>query len=93
MISTKVQAAPVTVSLSTSTARSSALTACRTYAVTCDVDCFILQGGSGVNATTSSVPLWSKSYMIIRTSDTSDTYIAGILSSSTGTLYIIPVID
>lgn len=92
-MSTKLQAASVRVSLTTMTARSTLL-APGNYQVTCDVDCFILQGGSAVDAVlASSNVLWSKGYVKIRVSDATDGYIAGILASSTGTLHILKVLD
>lgn len=80
--------APTRVSLTTSTARSTLLDP-GVYAVTCDADAFILQGGSGVNATTTSVPIWSKTYITVFVNDANDGYIAGILSSGTATLHIV----
>lgn len=92
-MSTKLTQASVRVSLATTTARS-ALLPPGNYQVTCDVDCFILQGGSAVDAVlaTSNV-LWSKGYIKVRVGDASDGYIAGILASGTGTLHILKVLD
>ena len=77
----------ITVSLSTSTARSTALVQSQKYVVSTNADCFILQGGSGVNATLTSFFLKSGNIIVIN--PVSDClYIAGITASGTGTLTI-----
>lgn len=81
--------APTTVAISGTTARSAQLTAGAVYEVTSDVDCYILQGDVTVDATTSSVPLWSKTTKLVHVPDaTSHGYIAVIQLDTAGTLYI-----
>ena len=77
--------APVLVSLSTSTARSTVLSR-GLYVMTCDVDCTFLQGASTVNALTTSRSLWARSYRWVYVHGDEDGYVAAILASGTGTL-------
>ena len=58
----------------------------RVYRLWSSVDCFVRFGGSAVEATTSSVPLTAKVPEVFHVYDNS--YIAGIVSSGTGTLFI-----
>ena len=52
------------------------------------VDCFVRFGGSTVEATTSSHPLTAK---VPEVFESNQSYIAGIVSSGTGTLFISPL--
>lgn len=83
---------PVRVALTTTTARNaSALTPGVTYKVLCDVDCYIKQGNSAVNAvvaTSNFLPSRSWIHMAVVTAGVDD-YVAGIVASGTGTLYIV----
>lgn len=86
--------APVTVSVSTTTAVSAKLTKGATYMLTSSVDCFFLGGGSSIAATTSSNPLWARTYLgplKVETDGGEDAYVAAITSSGSGTLYLIRV--
>ena len=77
---------PTTLALSVTTARV-ALEARTTYRVWSSVDCFIMFGDVTVEATTTSHPLTAKCELLYRTSAT-ETYVAGIVSSGTGQLFI-----
>lgn len=79
--------APVTVSLSGTTARSGALGA-GMYYVCADVACYFLQGGSSVDATTASNYLPAGAIVAMRVTSAADGYVAAILASGTGTLFI-----
>lgn len=59
------------------------------WELTTDIDCFFLQGDpASVSATTTaSVPLWAKTYVEIYVSDNTDTGIAVVSTSASGTLY------
>ena len=82
--------APTIRTLSTSTAKSAQL-AVGLYEIVSDVDCFVLQGATGVVATTSSIPLYAKAPRLMYVPDTTDLgFVAGIVASGTGNLYIIP---
>lgn len=82
--------APVRVALSTSTNRSTLLPP-GNYKISSDVDCTFLQGGSAVTAATTSRPCWAKTYLPLRVSSSADGYVAGIVATGTGTLYIMDV--
>lgn len=82
--------AAVTVSISGTSARNGSDLGPGAYLITSDVDCFFLQGSSSVTATTSSPPLWGKSYFLVFTDSSADARIAFITSGGTGTAYIIP---
>ncbi len=80
--------APTTVALSTgsnvnATALSSSLRLVRLWA---SVDCFVRVGGSSVTAATTDHPLTAKIPEIFHLD--SSGYVAGIVSSGTGTLFI-----
>jgi len=80
--------APTTISLSVTSAsvalpRASNLGCYRLWA---SVDCFVLLGGSAVAALTTSVPLTAKVPEVFHSYN--EGYIAGIVSSGTGTLFI-----
>lgn len=80
-------AAPVIVSLSTTTARSTLLPN-GVYYITADVACLFLQGGVAVDALTTSNYLPAGAVFTARVTGAADGYIAGILASGTGNLYI-----
>ena len=81
----------VRVSISGTTARSTALPS-GMYLATSDVECRIKQGGSTITVTTSTgIPLWSKGYLEIYVDATTDAYIAGITTGATGTLELCKV--
>lgn len=82
---------PTEVALSTSSNASAQLST-GFYFVKSDVDTFIRQGGSSVAATTASWKLEAGSTipMAVTIAGTND-YLAGILSSGTGTLQILKV--
>jgi len=80
---------PITVSLSTVTANNSAspLTNIpRTIRLWSSVDCFIRVGGASVEATTSDHPLTARVPEVFDLG--TQQYIAGIVSTGTGTLFI-----
>jgi len=79
--------APTRVSVTSTTARSAALTAGR-YRVVCDVPVFLRQDGSTVTAATTDnyLPPDCIDYFVV--TSTSDAYMAAITSGPTGTLYI-----
>lgn len=79
--------APTLVSLTTSTARSAALTR-GLYIITCGQNCTWLQGGSTVEATANHRRLWANTYRWLYVHGTEDAYVAGILASGTATLSI-----
>ena len=80
------------VSLSTTTAKNSSALSNGTYEVYADNDWFMQQGGSTVTATTTtSRKMYAGQATTIDVSDTSEAYVAGILSAGTSTLYITPV--
>jgi hypothetical protein len=83
---------PTTVALSTSTARnSSALKAGAKYQAWATVAWFFKHGGSSVTAALTSVPLNAGDIVTWKPESGVSDYIAGILSASTGTLYIVEV--
>ena len=83
---------PLTLSLSVVSANL-ALEADTSYELWPSVDCFIKFGNSTVVALTVSHPLTAKIWKHIRVHTLSDgaPYIAGIVSSGTGTLFITPI--
>jgi hypothetical protein len=83
----KNTAAPVLVSVTTTTARSTQLTA-GWYVITSSADCFFLQGGSTIVALTTSRRLWGGVFRKVYVSGTSDDYIAAITAVGTATLSI-----
>jgi hypothetical protein len=82
---------PTTVALSTSTARSTALKAGAKYQAWASVAWFFKHGGSAVTAALTSVPLNAGDIVEWQPELGVSDYIAGILSASTGTLYIVEV--
>lgn len=81
-------AAPVNITLSTSSARSSQL-ATGYYEITSTADCFFLQGDSSVVALTTSHILHAFTYRLFYVDDTTNKgYIAAIVSSGDGTVCI-----
>ena len=76
-----------TVGLSIASALSSALVVGAVYRVWASVACFIKTGTSAVSATTSDFPLGPQVDKYI-TIDAGNEYVAGIVSSGTGVLYI-----
>ena len=81
---------PKTVSLSTTSAVSAALSSTiDCVRVWSSVDSFIRFGGSSVVATTSDHPLTAKVPEIMQLNG--NAYIAGIVSTGTGTLFISPL--
>jgi len=89
LLRSKFLTASTTVSLSTTTAKSSQLLR-GLYWVSASADCFFLQGPTAVTATTSSVPLWAKTWVRVHVEDsTLEGFIAGITASGTATLYIV----
>lgn len=80
-------AAPVVVSLSITTARSTLLPN-GTYYFTATAACFFLQGGVAVDATTSSNYLPAGAVFTLRVTGAADGYVAGILASGTASLYL-----
>ena len=80
----------VTVSLSTTTARTAAALAPGFYYITSSADCHFKQGGSAVTATSSANRLWAKERVLVRVrgGGYGDDYVAAILAESTGTLEI-----
>jgi len=81
-------AAPITVALSTSTnLNATALTGTlRLVRLWASVDCFVKVGGSSVTAATTDHPLTAKIPEIFHLA--ASEYVAGIVSSGTGTLFI-----
>lgn len=81
---------PITVAMSTTTARSTLLTSpADSVRVWSSVDCFIRFGGVSVDATTASHPLTAKVPEIFQLD--SNQYVAGIVSTGTGTLFVSPL--
>ena len=81
-------AAPVLLTVSSSTATSTVLTK-GLYIITSDVDLTFLQGASTVTATTSHRRLWGGTYRWVWVTRPSvDGYIAAITTGATGTLSI-----
>jgi hypothetical protein len=86
--------APTTVSISGSTARNSSAMGDGMYLLFSTTACFFLQGGSGVNATTSSIPLPANFYFgPVKLDAGGGLYVAAITSGASGTLSIIPVVN
>lgn len=82
--------APEIISLSTSTAKTSAAYEAGTYLLTSDSDVFIKSGTqAGVTAATTDNPLWAKTYLIWQVTSADNAGLAGILASGTGNLYIL----
>jgi len=79
--------APQIVTTSTTTARSTILKPNTAYRFYSDQDGWIQFGGSGVNATSSSNPVKAGFAESFRTDDT-NIYVAEILPTGTGKLYI-----
>lgn len=83
---------PTTLSLAVTTANVALPTftnpQVRVMRVWASVDCFVRFGGSTVEATTSSHPLTAK---VPEVFESNQGYIAGIVSSGTGTLFISPL--
>jgi hypothetical protein len=83
---------PVTISLSVTTAASAALKKGAKYIVWATADWFFRQGATDVTATSSSIPLRAYERAVFKVKDgTEDIKIAGILSASTATAYIVEV--
>jgi hypothetical protein len=82
--------APTEVSVSSSSATSSQLSA-GWYAISCTCDVYVKQGDSGVSAATTDrlLPAWQTKIMYV--GGGSDDYAAGITDSDTGTLQIQPL--
>lgn len=83
--------APVRVSLSGASARSTALTEGREHRVIADGACYLRQGGSSVSAATTDTYLPANTAMVIRVTAGGNAYVAGITSGGTPTLYITPL--
>lgn len=82
--------APTEVTLSTSSARNSSALGVGFYIVRCDVNCYIKQGTSSVTADANDFIISAGStYPMAVTDGTSDSYLAGILASGSGTLQIL----
>ena len=83
----KLVNAPTRVSVTSTTARSAALSVGR-YRVVCDVPVFLRQGGSTVTAATTDnyLPADAIDYLVV--TSTTDGYVAGITSAPSGTLYL-----
>ena len=89
VVGAQLMGAPTKVSLSNSTATSTQLSK-GVYEVISDSDCFVLQGASTVTAATATsrfLPANTARLMAV-VDGTTDAYVAGIVSSGTGTLYI-----
>jgi hypothetical protein len=83
-------AAPATVSLSNVSAASSQLSANTVYYLVSTADTYIRFGSSAPTATTSHFLLTQRTYFPFVTGTQSGVrYVAGILASGTGTLYIL----
>jgi hypothetical protein len=83
--------ATVTVSLSTSTARTAAALDPGWYRVWCDQKVFIRQGGAAIEATAAAgTPIAAElpDYIFVSSMVGVDDWVAGILSTGTGTLYL-----
>ena len=83
-----LKSAPVTRTLSTTTATSSVLALGR-HRIVSTVDCYVRQGASTVVSTTSMsyLPAGVIDYIFV-SSATTDGYVAGITALGTGTLFI-----
>lgn len=75
------------VSLSVASARSTPLQIGDTYRVWASVDCFIRFGNATVDAATTDVPLSAGQWEPYSVAD-EEVYLAAIVSSGTGVLYI-----
>lgn len=84
---------PVTISLSTTTAASAELKKGAKYIMWANVAWFFRQGATGVTAVAAtSIPLLAYEKVCFAVTDgTEDIKIAGILSASTGTAYIVEI--
>ena len=78
---------PTTLTLGVASARTALLKPNTIYALLCKSDAFFKWGGSAVTATLSSQPLIAGIVVLHRT-DTTNLYIAGIVSSGTPILYV-----
>jgi len=81
------EGAPQVLSLSTSSDRVQ-LEVGASYELWASVDCFVLLGGSSVAALTTSTPLTAKLPKHIRISAADRKYLAGIVSTGTGSLFV-----
>lgn len=80
--------APTVLTSNGSSQRNSTVLTPGIYVLTCDGDGFFQQGGSSITASTSSIPLWSKTYVDeIYVESASDGYIA-VYAASTTKFYI-----
>jgi hypothetical protein len=86
-IATYATSEPTQVSLSVASAVSAQLKNDTAYRIWASVDAFFLPGGSTVAATTNSHPL-KAGLDILHLTDKSNLFIAGIVASGTGVLYI-----
>lgn len=81
----------VTLSLSTSAATTAtALTAGKKYDMVCDVDCFVCSSTVGADDATTSDYFLPALTIVPFTPGQTNTYISGIVSAGTGTLFISP---
>lgn len=78
---------PIIVALSTNSARSTILKPYTAYRIWSSVASFIVFGGAAVDATSSSNPMAAGSSDVFWT-DASNRYLAGIVATGTGSLYI-----
>ena len=79
--------APITRAIAATTARSTLIPA-GFHRIMADTDCYVLQGGVAVDATTSSTLLLAGQREVIAVADALDGYVAVIRKSADGTLYI-----
>lgn len=80
----KFQASPTTFAISAVSSRNGTALEPGRYAFSVDVDANFLQGGSGVEALTTSWPIFAGQTIIVDVSDSSEAYIAAITAEQSG---------
>lgn len=76
------------VSISTTTARSTALTVGFKYVLAADADCYVVQGGSAIDATLTTAMFLNKGVLVSVAPNSGNNYVAAITASGTGKLTI-----
>jgi hypothetical protein len=83
---------PTNISAVNGSSTASAALAPGLWLITSSADVFIKQGASDVAASTSTIPLWSKTYFgPIFVTGSADAYVAARTASGSATVYLIPV--
>lgn len=76
------------VSISTTTARSTALAVGFKYVLSADADCYVLQGGVAIDATLTTAMFLNKGVLVSIAPNSGNNYVAAITAAGTGKLTI-----